>query len=58
MMLVDSDENAWNRKAEGPQEDMQWVFEGGEACTIKEADDNSIDVMYDHWSECLSEAPG
>ncbi|ETP31965.1 hypothetical protein F442_19232 [Phytophthora nicotianae P10297] len=57
-MLVDSAENARCREAEGPQEDVLWVFDGGEVCTIKEADDNSIDVVYDHWSECLSEENG
>eukprot|EP00644_Phytophthora_capsici_P013546 jgi/Phyca11/115716/e_gw1.29.331.1 len=58
IVVVDSEENARNRVAEGPQDKVQWVLEGGEVCTITEVDDKTIQVEHDQWSECISEAYG
>ncbi|KAG1711477.1 hypothetical protein DVH05_008729 [Phytophthora capsici] len=58
IVVVDTQENARNRVAEGPQDNVQWVLEGGEVCTITEVDDKTIQVEHDQWSECISEAYG
>ncbi|ETN09805.1 hypothetical protein PPTG_11394 [Phytophthora nicotianae INRA-310] len=58
IMIVDTDANARIREAEGPQDDVQWVLEGGESCIFTEVGENTINVVYDQWAECLSEAHG
>ncbi|KAI9994353.1 hypothetical protein PInf_010959 [Phytophthora infestans] len=56
IMIVDSEANA--REAAGSQSDVKWVFQGGENCIWTEVDESTVDVVYDQWSECLSEAHG
>ncbi|KAE9195293.1 hypothetical protein PF004_g20471 [Phytophthora fragariae] len=56
--IVDSEANARNREAEGSQDNVQWILEGGVCTTITEVDSNTVDVVYDHWAGCLSEAHG
>ncbi|KAG3029313.1 hypothetical protein PC121_g5005 [Phytophthora cactorum] len=58
IVIVDSEENARNREAEGPQKDVQWAFDGGEFSSFTEMDENTIHVEYEPWAECLSEAHG
>ncbi|KAJ8533246.1 hypothetical protein ON010_g14008 [Phytophthora cinnamomi] len=56
--IVDSEANARNREAEGPQDNVRWILEGGVCTTITEVDRNTVDVAYDHWAGCLSEIHG
>ncbi|KAE9009189.1 hypothetical protein PR001_g14979 [Phytophthora rubi] len=56
--IVDTKANARNREAEGSQDNVQWILEGGVCTTITEADSNTVDVVYDHWAGCLSEVHG
>ncbi|KAH7485263.1 uncharacterized protein KRP23_4317 [Phytophthora ramorum] len=58
MTVGNSEANARNREVEGPQRDVQWLLEGGMYMTITEVDADTIDVVFDQWSECLSEAHG
>ncbi|OWY98727.1 hypothetical protein PHMEG_00030439 [Phytophthora megakarya] len=58
MTIADSEANLRIREAEGPQENVQWVREGGTYMTITEVDETTIDVVFDQWASCLSEVHG
>ncbi|ETO75210.1 hypothetical protein F444_09172 [Phytophthora nicotianae P1976] len=58
MAIADSEVNFRNRQAEGEQENVKWVLEGGLYMTITEVNENTIDVVFDQWSECLNEMHG
>ncbi|KAG3094052.1 hypothetical protein PI124_g22232 [Phytophthora idaei] len=55
MVIADTKANALSRAAEEPQNDVNWVREGGTFLTFTEADDTSVDVSYDHWTSCEDE---
>ncbi|KAH7485265.1 uncharacterized protein KRP23_4319 [Phytophthora ramorum] len=56
--IGDSAMNTLNREAEGAQEDVEWILEGGTYITITEVDDETIDVEFDQWAGCLSKMHG
>ncbi|KAG3044447.1 hypothetical protein PC122_g24844, partial [Phytophthora cactorum] len=58
LTIGDSEANLRNRQAEGEQENVRWVLEGGTYMTITEVDESTVDVVFDQWAECLSEVHG
>ncbi|GMF65391.1 unnamed protein product [Phytophthora lilii] len=56
--LADSELNARNREAEGPDEHVKWVVDGGVHITLAEVDDRTIEVVYDQWAGCHGEEQG
>ncbi|KAF1784486.1 hypothetical protein GQ600_9373 [Phytophthora cactorum] len=56
--LFDTEANALSRAAEGPQNAVHWVREGGTFLTFTEVDDSAVDVSYDHWTSCEDERHG
>ncbi|KAL4106513.1 hypothetical protein PRIC1_004564 [Phytophthora ramorum] len=50
-VIADSEANRRSRSAEANPDEVEWVTEGGSILTLTEADDNSIDVVYDHWGD-------
>ncbi|ETM46290.1 hypothetical protein L914_08809 [Phytophthora nicotianae] len=58
LTVADSAANLRNRQAEGEQENVKWVLQGGTYMTITEVDESTIDVVFDQWAECLNEVHG
>ncbi|KAF1784491.1 hypothetical protein GQ600_9380 [Phytophthora cactorum] len=58
MIIADTEANALSRAAEGPQNAVHWVREGGTFLTFTEVDDSAVDVSYDHWTSCEDERHG
>ncbi|KAE9068062.1 hypothetical protein PF005_g27723 [Phytophthora fragariae] len=52
MVIADSEANKRSRLAEANDDEVKWVEEGGAHLTFIEAEDNSIDVVYEHWGSC------
>ncbi|KAJ8578457.1 hypothetical protein ON010_g753 [Phytophthora cinnamomi] len=58
MTIADSEANARNREAEGSQYNVEWVLTGGTCISVAEVDRGTVDIVYDQWAGCLSEAHG
>ncbi|KAE8975584.1 hypothetical protein PR003_g26408 [Phytophthora rubi] len=52
MVIADSEANKRSRLAEMNDDEVKWVEEGGAHLTFIEAEDNTIDVVYEHWGSC------
>ncbi|EGZ18874.1 hypothetical protein PHYSODRAFT_315376 [Phytophthora sojae] len=56
MTIADSTANTRNRA--GARQDVQWILEGGATTVLTEVDESTVDVAYNQWGTCLSEAHG
>ncbi|RLN91253.1 hypothetical protein BBJ28_00002687 [Nothophytophthora sp. Chile5] len=55
MVIADSKASARRRDAESSQDDVHWIYEGGNYMTLTEVDETTTDVACDHWAGCRSE---
>ncbi|OWZ05415.1 hypothetical protein PHMEG_00022501 [Phytophthora megakarya] len=54
LAIIDSDANRRSREADTSQDKIEWAKEGGIQVSVTEVDENSIDVVCDHWASCES----
>ncbi|KAL3667845.1 hypothetical protein V7S43_007395 [Phytophthora oleae] len=54
LVVVTSDANKRSREAE-PEPNVHWINEGGAYMTLTEIDSDTLEVVYDHCSGCMSE---
>ncbi|KUF88670.1 Tafazzin [Phytophthora nicotianae] len=52
MIIASSKANERTRLAEDPQDDVEWVSEGGTFLSLTEVDDGTVSFSYDHWTSC------
>ncbi|GMF35443.1 unnamed protein product [Phytophthora lilii] len=55
LVITDSEANRRSREAEDSHDKVEWATEGAINVSVTEVDDNSIDVVCDHWAACESE---
>ncbi|KAL4158936.1 hypothetical protein PRNP1_004710 [Phytophthora ramorum] len=55
LVVVTSDANERSREAEPEGQGVHWVNEGGAYMTLSQIDDDTLEVVYDHCSACMSE---
>ncbi|GMF40255.1 unnamed protein product [Phytophthora fragariaefolia] len=56
MVVVTSAANQRNQEAEPERRDVHWVNEGGAYMTLSQVDRDTLEVVYDHCSGCMSES--
>ncbi|OWZ15623.1 hypothetical protein PHMEG_00010698 [Phytophthora megakarya] len=49
VLIADSEANRHIRSAEGEEDNVEWVTEGGMNTTLTEVNETSIDVEFDRW---------
>ncbi|POM62572.1 hypothetical protein PHPALM_28264 [Phytophthora palmivora] len=54
LVIIDSDSNRRSRDTDASQGKVEWATEGGIQVSVTEVDENSIDVICDHWASCES----
>ncbi|KAE8897409.1 hypothetical protein PF005_g25370 [Phytophthora fragariae] len=55
MVVVTSAANQRSREAEPERHDEHWINEGGAYMTLSQIDHDTLEVVYDHISGCMSE---
>jgi hypothetical protein len=55
MVVADTEANALSRAAEGPEQHVEWVQEGGTFLSVTEAGHKTVDMSYDHWTSCQND---
>ncbi|GMF65386.1 unnamed protein product [Phytophthora lilii] len=55
IVVVTSDANKRSREAEPERRDVHWVNEGGAFMSLRQIDDDTLEVVYDHCSGCMNE---
>lgn len=54
LLIPDSTSNRLAREAD-PRADVKWVVEGGAYMSLVQVDDETVDVVYDHFAFCLNQ---